>query len=163
MKLDHASQVYYDEYVEKIKANNIKFVPINKTSFKYESMSVRGLFFEVSDDPDGYVAELHVAVKGKPTEWFPIFVHESSHMDQFLEDCIYWRKCVQPDGRDLLGVLDDFLNGKLTSKKDIIAGIRASIGVEWDCERRVLKKIKEYGLPINTKLYARRADRKSVV
>jgi hypothetical protein len=74
-------------------------------------------------------------------QWLPILIHESSHMDQFLEN--------DPVFNDSLGLDETFKWTEGSEDVDfnkIDREIESGIAVEVDCEKRTVEKIKEYGL-----------------
>lgn len=77
-------------------------------------------------------------------EWLPVFLHESSHMDQYLENCKEWRNCKLDDGRDSTDLLFDWIGGVEIDNSLEIA--MKSLMVELDCERRTVAKILKYNL-----------------
>lgn len=104
----------------------------------------------------GYFDPAHkelVVGKNRP-DWLSILVHESCHMDQWVQDCKVWRR----DDRLGTGQLDEWLLGENMRKRRVAAAIHNIIRLELDCERRALVKIAEYNLPINTTWYSRKAN-----
>ena len=94
-----------------------------------------------------------VVACGKPEKhWLSILVHESCHMDQWIKKLKVWKKSADLD------VTDEWLNGDRFRKKTVNESIRRSIMLELDCEKRAIKKIKEFGLPIDIKQYTQRAN-----
>lgn len=83
-------------------------------------------------------------------EWFPTFVHESCHMDQFLEDSQYWKITNLQGGGCALVNLFDWIIGKkkLTETQAKLYAYRCG-QLELDCERRVIEKIDKFGLSID--------------
>lgn len=67
-------------------------------------------------------------------------VHESSHMDQFLENCEEWS--------DYLGLelTELWLSGNPVPRQSLQQEIESSINLELDCEKRTVKKIIKYKL-----------------
>lgn len=96
---------------------------------------------------------LEIAVGRKNKDWLSILVHESCHLDQWIEQTDIWTKTVVND--------DDVQVDKWLSGKDVRYVKRKldrTREMELDCERRSLKKIKKYKLPINTKEYIQKAN-----
>ncbi len=93
-------------------------------------------------DSEGKCPILAVAT-GKPEEkWLPIFIHESCHLDQYLEDNYMWQK---------FGIgYDTFFNwleGNIELDYDTLKKCCTDvIECELDCEKRSIKKIKKYGI-----------------
>ena len=111
------------------------------------------------DNPDsicgGYFdgKELHVAIGRSIKHWLGIFVHESCHMDQWLESSKYWK---QTSG-NCYSVFSTYFEYKKDSKK-VREAFNRIIRVEADCEKRTIAKIKLYDLPVNVKKYNREAN-----
>ena len=95
--------------------------------------------------------ELRIATKRPVSTWMDVFVHETCHLDQQLHRPL-WHKYKE----DALGKVDDWLAGK---RVDYIERyIRQVIELEWDCERRSIRKIKRNKLPVNIKEYCQMAN-----
>ena len=104
----------------------------------------------------GYFDEksLVVATKKKNMQdWLDILIHESCHLDQFVEKSKVW--C--PDELGLYVVENWIQNKKINSKKAIEA-FHNTILLELDCEKRTVKKIKKYKLNFNVDLYIQKAN-----
>lgn len=111
-----------------------------------------------SEFSNGYFSaqpsELAVAVKKPLSQWLPILVHESCHLDQWVDKSPFWIGGV--------GALSELV-GSLNDENPInrsYAPIWAKLAreLELDCEKRVIKKIEEWKLPINPAGYMRRAN-----
>lgn len=104
---------------------------------------------------------LAVAV-GKPMQqWLPVVLHESSHMDQFLENCEQWKQLTLPDGNDAVEQLFEWTAGKILHSTGYVTEcVRRTINVELDCEIRTLHKIKKYSVGdiINPNDYIKQAN-----
>lgn len=86
---------------------------------------------------------------GKPLkDWIMVLVHESSHMDQWLEGSKAWTNNFV-DGKESVDYIDEWLSGKEMTEEEIDDLISRSIDVERDCEMRTIEKVKEYNLPVN--------------
>lgn len=92
-----------------------------------------------------------VVAKGNES-WLANLVHESCHIDQWLEQTKIWKK------EEKFGtvIFDRWLSGK--NVKSIRKSINNLLALELDCEKRAIKKIVEYDLPINTVTYIQRAN-----
>ncbi len=154
--MEHLPQLIQDFIsVEKTKAldNNILFILEDTPRVRYSERLCNGFFEpELKIENNKKIKVLATAI-GKPLEeWLPIFVHESSHMDQFLENSQYWIPSSECD------LIDEWLSGKKVPKNDIENLIKKIIMVEADCEIRSLKKIQEFNLPIKNEDYCRNAN-----
>lgn len=137
-----------DEFVRDVKktarANGIKYTaPLTKTVNIGDNVRVSGYF-----DPEG----MELAFARKHQMWLGVLVHESCHMDQFLENCPIWKEACDNS------VIWEWLEGARFSKKRVIESINLSRELELDCEKRSVRKIKEWGLPIDIKTYTRKAN-----
>ena len=115
------------------------------------------------DDCSGHFSDypkpcLTVHSNDKIADWLPIFIHESCHKDQCLEQTDIWHRKIGNE-YDALEIFDMWLEyhveldqGQLQSVLDII------VQVELDCERRSVEKIKKYNLDINVMEYIQKAN-----
>jgi len=118
------------EYVEQVDTNNIP---------------CSGYFDEKS---------LVVATKKKKLEdWLDILIHESCHLDQFVEKSKVW--C--PDELGLY-VVENWIKKKKINLKKVTEAFHNTILLELDCEKRTVKKIKKYNLNFNIDLYIQKAN-----
>jgi len=105
----------------------------------------------------GYFCEepkrLAVATGTPMSEWLPIFVHESCHMDQWLERVPFWN-----DGEKGNQFMEKWLKGKDYPEDKVYEFMQMIILLEEDCERRSVAKIKEWNLPIDIDRYIRGAN-----
>lgn len=101
---------------------------------------------------DEYDKTLAVASKHPLKKWLEVFVHESCHMDQWIEGSRYWK----PELDDAIHMFDRYISGEKI--QDIEAATDLIVMLEADCERRAVKKITQYELPINIENYAKKAN-----
>jgi hypothetical protein len=98
--------------------------------------------------------ELAIAINHPFEKWFGVLLHESCHLDQYLED---------PKEYNRLAIsVDHFFNWKSKTrefnKKQMAKFVADVIDLERDCEQRVVAKIKKWKLPIDVKDYTQRAN-----
>jgi hypothetical protein len=95
---------------------------------------------------------LLVTAAGPPeTDWVPVFVHESCHMDQAVENDSLW----DPAGKALED-FDSWISYKtVLTEAQQFHMIETIQDLERDCEKRTIKKIKKYNLPIDIDEYGR--------
>lgn len=158
-KLNFGKLTY--EHINKVKAfildlkercnkNDIELLITNTPGIPYtigEGMMVNGYF-------DENIRTLACAA-GKPIErWLTILIHESCHMDQFLENIPEW--CQNPG----LEQTDRWLSGEEVDAKILDAEMVGSMAVEIDCEKRTVEKIKEWGFDsfINVDEYIQKSN-----
>lgn len=106
-------------------------------------------YFE-SDD------ELFAIATGQPpSEWIPLFLHESCHMDQYIEGSPVWF-----DNYKNLEKFFSILTGEYEPKNaEEISRLRKSvIAIELDCEKRTVSKSKFWKININRPLYIKQAN-----
>jgi hypothetical protein len=128
------------------------FPETEKVSYpEYEDMMVAGYF---ADKPEPTLA----CAVGKPVDqWFEILIHESCHMDQWVEQTEIW------DDQYLNGIdcdkrMDQWLAGKEFTEEEYTYFIRIMQAVEIDCERRSVDKINQFNLPVNITSYIKKAN-----
>jgi len=103
----------------------------------------------------GYFDEksLVVATGDSQENWLPILIHESGHLDQYIEKISIWQ-----DGESSIDSIDAWLKGKPLHNRDIVKCFKSVIKLELDCEKRTIKKIKKYKLDIDKNLYIQKAN-----
>lgn len=140
------------------KSNDVKFQISNNLKIEYSVKSkslVSGYF---NGDENNSEPEFGIAIGGKKEDWFLIFLHESCHMDQWLNRSSIWSNG-QIGGRDAYDMLDEWINGKEISEWEIEKVIKSCIDIELDCEKRVLEKINKYHLTDIDKIeYVKKAN-----
>jgi len=83
-------------------------------------------------------------------DWIETFVHEYCHFEQYLDGMFKGFD----DSR-----LWNWLGGKIELEQEEINRLCVqSRELEADCERRAMRKIKQYELPIDTRYYARKGN-----
>ena len=105
------------------------------------------------DEEDGRVV-LACGTQGDIEDWGTTLIHEYCHFLQWRERSPLW-KAMDPI------MAEDFYNiitNKPVSKKDLDKCLIPSQNIEADCERRVVKILKKYKIPIDTELYIKRAN-----
>lgn len=104
----------------------------------------------------GYFDEksLVVATKKKNLhDWLDILIHESCHLDQFVEKSKVW--CPDEIG---LYVVEDWIKNKKINLKKAIKAFHNTINLELDCEKRTVKKVKKYKIKLNIEQYIQKAN-----
>jgi len=110
-------------------------------------------------DEDPKNPEFVVATGRPPDKWFPIFVHEFCHFEQWRDRNDWWETFKLADGSEPLDAAIEHFAGNLDlTPEQVIDYCVLQAQVEIDCERRVLAKIAEHNLPIDAKLYAKWAN-----
>ena len=111
--------------------NNIGLVFVNKGSVRIGKDLVSGYF-----DANKIV----VAIKNNQEDWLSTLVHESCHLDQYLERNRWYSNLME-------NKLDDWVNG--AQLKNARTHVDKVIKLEHDCEKRSLRKIEKYKLPLD--------------
>lgn len=130
---------------------NVKEIKINGDSQVY------GYFYGSEDRKTG---ELVVAKKLPEEQFFETLLHESCHMDQWIENCSIWKRVMINGDKNNVGErMNDWVFGKGTLKKSQVQKyLNSYIELELDCEKRTVDKIKQYRLPINYMEYIQRTN-----
>jgi hypothetical protein len=138
-------QKLISDIAQKCLTNGINFRLEYTDSVDQENLPCSGYFDEKT---------LAVAVK-KPRiiDWLDVLVHESCHLDQYLEKSKYW-----VSDKKSLFVVEAWIHGKKVNKKDLQTGFTNTVALELDCEKRTVKKLKKYNIPFNEKQYIRKAN-----
>jgi len=102
---------------------------------------------------DGEKGNLSVATKRPQNLFLSILVHESSHLDQWVENRYLWDK-LNPG----YTLFFEWLGGKICKREHLEEAVQDIIRLELDCEKRAIKKILQYNLPIDLDKYKRRAN-----
>jgi hypothetical protein len=128
---------------EECKKHNVKLL-LKKRKYLILTGNVR-----VSGYFDDENRELAVAVNHP--EWLSTLVHEFAHLTQWVDNCEPWKKL-----GDSLEKLHDWLEG--TEVKGIKRALAKARDLELDNEKRSVKIIKEWNLPIDIKIYTQKAN-----
>lgn len=144
-------ELFIDDLRNVANDNNIKLKLVNTKGVAYvtgDSMIVNGYFDDKS-------MTLACALGKDISQWLPVLIHESSHMDQFIEKVPEWANNIGLDETDR------WVNGKDSADMDLIhKEIQTGINVEIDCEKRAVDKIKKWKLDsiIDTDRYTKAAN-----
>jgi len=131
------------------KRNGIKIALIKKKQVvcNGETMKTNGYF-------DSEARKLVVAVDKPDSEWQPIFIHESCHMEQFIENPFLWEKWN-------VGFTHFFTwleGGMELDEKTLLMSYQDIVDCELDCEKRAVQKIIKYGIDIDIKKYKKMSN-----
>lgn len=109
-----------------------------------------------SDDADGEVPTLACAM-GQPDfeKAILLFIHESCHLDQWSER--HKKNSIWSKG-DTINIIEDWLGGMEISESELDRAFTQSKEIEIDCEKRSVKKIKKYKIPVNVEQYIQKAN-----
>ena len=155
-KLDKVSRNFIKKTIKQANRLGVRVSLLNERKVRYTEEG------EDAGYSNGYFCdedmELAVACKQSFKQWFKVFVHESSHMDQWHEGDPDW-DTVNFCGIDSGSILDLWLNHHVElDEKQLTKILKPSVYVELDCERRTIKKIIKNKLPLDPAEYAKRAN-----
>lgn len=106
---------------------------------------------------DGYFCTLpkpEIVVAGQSPIWFPVLIHESCHMDQWIEVPEFWET-----GTEAMELLDGYFSNQIKmTPEGLVKTIISVVTLERDCEERTAKKIIDNNLPIDVKFYNKKAN-----
>ena len=98
--------------------------------------------------------ELHCAFPDKiQTKYVELLVHESCHMDQWIENTKYW--AIERRNNSLTEVWKILKGEKVNKLKYHLRNVQM---MEAECEKMSIQKIKDYDLGINIERYAMKAN-----
>jgi hypothetical protein len=101
----------------------------------------------------GYFDETDLKVAGGKKDWVDVLVHESCHLDQFLDKSPLW------DGGDAgITTIDKWISGTDYTEKKLIKSFQDTILLELDCEKRSIKKFKKYRLKVSEGQYIKQVN-----
>lgn len=95
-----------------------------------------------------------IRVAKKSANWLQTLVHEYCHFLDYLESSN--RQLVKED--KALAICEKYVRGDICPSKRVISAFRTAAHMEWKCDRRAVKIIQEWNLPINTTTYIREAN-----
>ncbi|MBT6995040.1 hypothetical protein HN865_01800 [Candidatus Woesearchaeota archaeon] len=149
MKYKLSLESYLNRLKEKTEEHKVKLILENRVYFYEDKTTIGGYF---SEEP----LELAVATRKKRKIWLPYLIHEDSHLDQWIEQCQEWTN-TQINGTCASEIMPAWINGKEYPIETIKKAIISLKKMELDCERRALRKIKKFNLPINPQHYIKTA------
>lgn len=125
----------------------------NKLSFNLEFEKV----VDVMKFPcSGFFDEKALVVatnKRNKIDWAGTVIHESCHLDQYLEKSAVYLK-----GDKGLLVVEDWIQGKQHNNKKAKIAFLDTVHMELDCEIRSVKKFKKYKIKFNETEYIKQAN-----
>ena len=136
---------FINDLVKLCKENGIKIELSNTEKVTAEdNLKCNGYF-------DG--EKLVVATKNPLNLWLRILVHESCHVDQSIENKEWYNASNMHVSK-----IDNWLKDSKQEFKDKEESYRSVAELELDCEKRAIKKIKKYELPIDINEYIKEAN-----
>jgi hypothetical protein len=147
---------FKQDLMKDCKRHGVKLRLVNKRTIPYsenKKMQISGYF-------DSFNMELAVATGKEMIEWIEILIHESCHLDQYLEDSVVWTSNDYNDV-DASTLIDLWLAGFIELRPKMLDRmIKDIIVLERDCDLRAIEKIKRYGLEdvIDLERYAQKSN-----
>jgi len=139
---------FIEHTMNSCKKNGVKVILVEDKHVLYgEEKEKTGGYF--SSDPP----ELAVATKLSRANFYGLLAHESSHMDQWIQNTYLWDKCSYG-----YGLFFEWLSGKIVKREHLEEAVQDIIRLELDCEIRAIAKIEKYKLPINKTDYIQKAN-----
>lgn len=136
-----ALSTFLGDSILKYRKKHIEFIPTNKLNVG-----------AIVCTGEATKEKLRIATGGNQDDWLPVFIHETSHLDQDTESPLWFQEC-EESGKEF----EQWLDGKVEHKhpESIAAKV---IALEHDCEQRSLAKITKYKLPVDPIEYAQKAN-----
>jgi len=110
---------------------------------------------------NGYFDEEHkslVCAIDKPyRSWLPILVHEYGHFEQWKKQCKPWTR-ININGEDRTDAIFLWIKKKRYRRIDIKCYAAKNRELEVDCERRTVRNIRKFKLPIDVRSYIQQAN-----
>ena len=146
-KIKHTSSAWGREYKSNVELAKWAIYELRLK----KSVTLSGLNRETGGS--GYFDEIEkkLVVAGKKNIWLGVLVHEYAHLTQWVDGCKEWI-----EGCEGLPKVDEWLAGKRVH--NIQKHLARSRDLELDNEKRSVKLIKKYKLPIDIKSYVQRAN-----
>jgi hypothetical protein len=121
----------------------------NKKEIKFSPVASCSGYFECDEKIPSLVCAIN-------KDWLGIYVHEYCHFQQWAEKTRFYdkRTRIYYSG----GVVEEWLMGEKHPLSMVRKAVKDMQECELDCERRAVKLIKEYELPIDVDLYIQKAN-----
>ena len=148
---------FVEDTIAHANANGVTvFLSADRGVLIQEGTEANGFFTD--ENHADYPLTLAAACGQSLDSWFPVFVHESSHMDQYFEDSPLWTGN-KVKGYDAWDIVDLWMDGLIELNSDQLKQyVGAARDLELDCEMRSVKKINQYNLPIDVSRYIKTAN-----
>lgn len=116
---------------------------------KLDSSRCGGYFLPEKDDLKIVVAKKDIGKK----DYRSTLLHEYCHLTQYLDKCEAWER-----GLKSLSIMQEWLEGKDFSKKEIKKHLSNCRDLELDNDKRAAKMLNKYNIGISKKDYIRKAN-----
>ena len=101
--------------------------------------------------------KLAVAMNKPRKQWLGVLAHEYSHYEQWKEQAESWTNSTI-DEEDAEDIIFRWVRGEEFSQNFLDKCFIAAKEIELDCERRAVKKIKKFELPLDVEEYIKQAS-----
>jgi hypothetical protein len=102
---------------------------------------------------------LHCGIGLNESDFLSTLVHEFAHVLQWIDGDYAYKNCGHEKYGSVQNVVCQWIKDEVDVKnKDLISYTKKMIACELNAERRAVKLIKEYGLPIDIKRYSEHAS-----
>lgn len=146
MKLQNVHK-FIEDLKKKCKTYGVKLVLHDAKHIIDEDRKFGGWF-------DAQNKELHCAFPSKiQKKYVELLIHESCHMDQWIQNTKYW--AIEREHNSLDEVWKLLSNQKIKRLAFHLKNVQL---MEAECEEMSIRKILEYDININTESYARKAN-----
>ena len=144
---------FLSDLVDQAPKNNVQiFLDGSREYITVDNNPCNGIFV---DTP---TPQLIVACKKPEVEWIPTLIHESCHMDQWVEQTQEWAAC-KVGAIDKMELIQLWIAGYVELNSNQLDDyIRCLRNIELDCEKRAVAKINKYNIGINVNEYIQRAN-----
>lgn len=141
-------KLFLKDLKKQCKDHKIKLTLVNDHLIDYGKEGITG----IAGWFDG--KELACAIGGKEGSWIKTLVHESCHLDQFIEKSKFWKESNIRRGN----LTENWINGKEYPQKEVRIEFNREFRLELDCEKRSVEKIIKYNLPVPIERYIQQAN-----
>ncbi|MFZ9047064.1 MAG: hypothetical protein ACO2ZZ_14515 [Cyclobacteriaceae bacterium] len=97
---------------------------------------------------------LEIATGKAVNNWFPVFIHECCHSDQWRENSPLWIAATrQEESKCPYNIVERETSKKNPDYKKLHKAVNIIRDLELDCEKRAIEEIKKYNLPFDIAKY----------
>jgi hypothetical protein len=150
-KSEYGAAKMLAECIHTLQQNNVSIKLSKSKRVKSPDGSLCKGYWEDSDSNNLVFA---CSIQGDIEEWIGTFAHEYCHFLQWLDKDKVWCKYHKLDPE----ILINCITNKPIKEKDLDYYLTVSQDIELDCEKRTVKLLKSYGVPIDYEKYIRSAN-----
>lgn len=136
-----------------LESNNVKVLLTKepKVYVDFDKTYTKGFWDDASDPKN---PTLSCSVYGPEEDWISIFAHEYCHFLQWIDKPKVWYAYSRLNS----DVLSDCINNKPIKHSKLEYYLNTTRDIELDCEKRTVKLLSEYKLPLDLKKYIKGAN-----